>query len=110
MGRQLIHASQKIWKDFSDEFMEEFEEINFFRTTKSKEQTEFLLDCLLICKVFIASKKKEDILETIDKVEVPSVRVVHKYQLNPNAKNQILLYNEMKEIFARTCAVLLSLI
>jgi hypothetical protein len=35
-ARQLIHASHKVWKEFSDEFAEEFEEINFFRTTKNK--------------------------------------------------------------------------
>lgn len=36
IARQLIHNSQKIWKEFYDEYIEEFEETNFFRTSKNK--------------------------------------------------------------------------
>lgn len=34
--RQLLFTSQKIWKEFHDDFIEDFEENFFFRTTKAK--------------------------------------------------------------------------
>lgn len=36
IARQLLFTSQKIWKEFDDEFIEEFEETFFFRTSKNK--------------------------------------------------------------------------
>lgn len=74
--RQLLFTSQKIWKEFHDDFIEDFEENFFFRTTKAKEHTEYMLDCALISRVFTKSKKKDDIKEIIDKLEVPEIKII----------------------------------
>jgi hypothetical protein len=36
VGRQLMFTSNKIWKDFGDEFKKDFEEQFFFRTSRAK--------------------------------------------------------------------------
>lgn len=51
-----------------DEYNEEFEENFFTRTSKAKEHLEYLLDCIIACRVFIQAKKKEDAIDVLEKV------------------------------------------
>ena len=36
VGRQLMFTSNKIWKEFNDDFKKDFEEQYFFRTSKTR--------------------------------------------------------------------------
>jgi len=55
----------KIYKEYSDDFNEEFEENFFEKTSKAKEHLEYLLDCTIACKVFLQAKKKEDAIDIL---------------------------------------------
>jgi hypothetical protein len=63
--RQLTFSSMKIYKEYSDEYNDEFEENFFSRTCKAKEHLEYLLDCIIACRVFIEAKKKEDAIDIL---------------------------------------------
>lgn len=73
-----MFTSNKIWKEFNDDFKTEFEEQFFFRTSKTREHTEYLLDCVILCKIFIAGKKREDAVDILEKLEVPEAAVLSK--------------------------------
>lgn len=63
-----MFTSNKIWKEFVDDCKAEFEEQFFFRTSKTREHTEYLLDCVILCKIFIQGKKREDAVDILDKL------------------------------------------
>lgn len=67
-----------------------------------------MLDCVILCKIFIAGKKREDAVDILDKLEVPDVQVITDDC--PRTNEQKLIYNELHEIYSRTCGVLLNLI
>ena len=72
-GRQLLFKSGKIYKEFLEEYEEDFEGYYFYRNTSTKEYLEYLLDCAIVCKVFLAAKKREDGIELLSRVEVPDI-------------------------------------
>lgn len=76
--RQLTFSSLKIYKEYLDEFNDEFEENFFVRTCKAKEHLEYLLDCIIACQVFIQAKKKEDTIDILEKVEINENQVEKK--------------------------------
>ncbi len=88
-----MFTSSKIWKEFNDDFKTEFEEQFFFRTSKTREHTEYLLDCVILCKIFIAGKKREDAVDILDKLEVPEAAALSKD--SPKTDEEKLVYNEM---------------
>jgi hypothetical protein len=61
-----------------------------------------------LCKIFIQGKKREDAVDILDKLEVPEAPVLSKDP--PKTDEEKLVYNEMHEIYSKTCAVLLNLI
>lgn len=103
-----MFSSNKIWKEFNDEFKTDFEEQYFFRTSKNREHTEYLLDCVILCKIFIAGKKREDAVDILDKLELPEAQVIAQWI--PQTDEDKLVYNELHEIYSKTCGVLLNLI
>ena len=62
----------------------------------------------MISKIFVRSKKKDDMLEIIDKLEIPEMQVIDKDKLD--TKEEVLRYNEIKEVQTRVVSVLLSFI
>ena len=68
--RQLTFSSMKIYREYSDDYNEEFEENFFERTSKSREHLEYLLDSTIACRVFLQAKKKEDAIDILEKVEI----------------------------------------
>ena len=41
-----------------------------------------MLDCLLISKVLVKSKKKDDMLEIVDKIEMPDLKIIDQNSLD----------------------------
>ena len=106
--RQLTFSSLKIYKEYSDDYNEEFEENFFERTCKAKEHLNYLLDSIVAVKVFLQAKKKEDAIDIFEKVELHENQKERQVVIrNPHDK---VRFNEQHEIMSRMCAVLLTFV
>lgn len=106
--RQLTFSSMKVYKEYSDEYNDEFEENFFSRTCKAKEHLEYLLDCIIACRVFIEAKKKEDAIDILEKVELNENQKEKQIVVRTEADK--VRFNEQHEIMSKMCAALLSFI
>lgn len=52
---------------------------------------EYLLDTVILCRIFIAGKKREDTVDILDKLEMPDAPIAI---LNPKTDLERLEYNE----------------
>lgn len=62
----------------------------------------------MISKIFLKTKKFEDIVEIIDKIELPEFR--SSRELPRNDEEQIIYFNEVREVENKICGCLLTLI
>lgn len=69
---------------------------------------EYLLDCVIACRVFLASKKKEDAIDILEKVELDENQKEKKFIVKTEEDKVRLNFSH--EIMSKMCGVLLTFI